>query len=52
MRLHLLFALIVACCFNFLQTNTALADKDPNGILAKRVGLWKATGSAPRPLTQ
>ena len=49
MRLHSLFALIVACLFNFASTGSAVADKDPNGILAKRVGLWKATVSVKLP---
>ncbi len=44
MRLHLfLFAVIVVSIFNFAFPAHVLAEKDPHGILAKRVGNWKAT---------
>ena len=44
MRLHLLcFSMIVVVISNFVSPSCARAEKDPHGILAKRVGLWKAT---------
>ena len=42
MRLQFLFVLIVTCILQSLATGPILAEQDPNGILARRVGVWNA----------
>ena len=44
MRLHLLCVSMIVIGISYLASPShAHAEKDPHGILAKRVGLWKAT---------
>jgi hypothetical protein len=53
MRLQFLFVLIVTCILQSLATGPVLAEQDPNGILAKRVGIWnaKVTIKVPQEMT-
>ena len=53
MRFYAFFLLAMTCLLQAFAPEAARAEKDPNGILAKRVGIWnaKVTIKVPQEMT-
>ena len=50
MRFSALLPLVLACLLSALAPGLARAEKDPHGILARRVGVWNATVNIKAPV--
>ncbi|MEE2780930.1 MAG: hypothetical protein VX431_01900 [Planctomycetota bacterium] len=50
MRFSALLPLVMACLLSALAPGLARAEKDPHGILARRVGVWNATVNIKTPV--
>ena len=50
MRFSALLPLVLACLLPSLTPGLARAEKDPHGILARRVGVWNATVNIKAPV--